>query len=195
MSDMRRRRLGRAALAWLALAALTGLAAGCSRGGGRASSQASLPAGIPQRIKVSSPAFTDGAAIPARFSCDGEERSPPLAWSGVPAGTAELALVVDDPDAPGGTFVHWVVFHLDPRLTRLAEGTLPRGARQAQGSSGRSAWTGPCPPPGPAHHYRFTVYALSHGLSLDDGVGAQTAIAAIARVATASGRLTGTFRR
>jgi Raf kinase inhibitor-like YbhB/YbcL family protein len=78
----------------------------------------------------------------------------------VPTGTVEVALVVDDPDAPGGTYVHWVVVGLDPASTTLAEATVATGVRQIRNSAAKAAYTGPCPPGGPTHHYRFTIYAL-----------------------------------
>ncbi|HKE99624.1 MAG TPA: YbhB/YbcL family Raf kinase inhibitor-like protein [Actinomycetes bacterium] len=172
------------------LAAVVSLAAACSGGGGR-----EVQATVPESIKVSSPAFAEGAPIPPRYACTGAEVSPPLTWSGTPDDAAELALVVDDPDAPRGTFVHWVLFHLDPKLTRLDEGQVPVGAAQARNSAGRTAYRGPCPPAGPAHHYRFTVYALGSRPDLPDGAGLERALDAIERAATARGRLTGTFAR
>jgi Raf kinase inhibitor-like YbhB/YbcL family protein len=163
--------------------------AGCSRGAPE------VERDLPAAITVRSTAFAEGAAIPQRFSCDGEDVSPPLAWSGVPRDAVELALVVDDPDAPGGSYVHWVVFHLDPGLTRLEEGRVPAGARQARNSGGDARYGGPCPPGGPAHHYRFSLYALGQRLDLPDGAELDAAVEAIDRAATATGRLTGTFAR
>lgn len=114
----------------------------------------------PDVITVSSPAFRDGQPIPARFTCDGAGEAPPLVWSGVPDGAAALSLVVDDPDAPRGTFVHWVVLDLPAAATGLPGESLPAGTVQARNSAGRASYFGPCPPSG-SHHYRFTVYALS----------------------------------
>ena len=150
---------------------------------------------LPDELRVTSPAFADGATVPTRFTCAGQEVSPPLAWSGTPPGTDELAVVVDDPDAPGGTFVHWVLYRLDPDLTALAEGKLPAGAAQAANSAGSSGYKGPCPPPGPAHHYRFTVYALGQPLTLAGGAGSRRAVEAIEGAAIARGRLSATFKR
>jgi Raf kinase inhibitor-like YbhB/YbcL family protein len=172
------------ALALLALAA-------CSSGGERRGPERELP----ERLAVTSPAFPPDGAIPARYTCSGEEVSPPLAWSKVPAGAAELALVVDDPDAPGGTYVHWVVVHLDPAVDRLAEGRLPAGATQLRNSAGEAAWAGPCPPGGPPHHYRFTVYALGRRVEVPADAEPADAVAAIEAAATARGRLVGTFSR
>jgi len=147
---------------------------------------------VPSQIAVTSPAFAEGAAIPTRFSCRAADVSPPLRWTGVPAGAAQLALVVDDPDAPRGTFVHWVVFALPPDATGLEEGQLPGGARQARNSAGDAAYAGPCPPSG-THHYRFTVYALRAPLDLPAGAGLDEALAGIDERVLAKGRLVGTF--
>ena len=145
-------------------------------------------------ISVTSPAFAEGDPIPTVYSCDGDETSPPLAWTGVPADAAALALVVDDPDAPRGTYVHWVVLDIPPSTTDAAEGEVPAGGVQAKGSSGRAAWAGPCPPSG-THHYQFTVYALSEPTGLQEGAAMDDALAAVQRLSTAEGRLVGTYAR
>jgi len=175
---------------WVAAIGMAGLAACSSHGAAPREERA-----LPERIAVSSPAFAAGAAIPPRFTCEGENLSPPLAWSGVAAGTAEVALVVDDPDAPGGTYVHWVVVGLDPAQAQLAEGAAPPGARQLPNSAGSAAYTGPCPPGGPAHHYRFTVYALEHPAEVAGDADPETAVQAIEAAASARGRLVATFGR
>jgi Raf kinase inhibitor-like YbhB/YbcL family protein len=175
---------------WLVVAGLVGLAA-CSSGGGEPRQEPALS----EVISVSSPAFGNGAAIPARFTCAGEGVSPPLRWTGVPQGASGVALVVDDPDAPRGTFVHWVVVGIDPATERLAEATVPAGARQLPNSAGKAAWTGPCPPAGPAHHYRFTVYALQRQPELAGDATPEAAVEAIEAAASARGRLVGTFAR
>ena len=162
----------------------------CSRGGAP-----EVERDLADTITVTSTALAEGASIPARFTCADADVSPPLAWSGVPGETAELALVVDDPDAPGGTYVHWVVFHLDSGLTGLQEGQVPEGARQARNSGGEVGYTGPCPPSGPAHHYRFSLYALGNRLDLPDGADLEDAIRAIDQAATARGVLTATFAK
>jgi Raf kinase inhibitor-like YbhB/YbcL family protein len=178
---------------WVLVVGLIGLVgpAACSSGGGGPREERALP----ERITVTSPAFDAGAAIPRRFTCEGENVSPPLAWSGVAAGTAEVALVVDDPDAPRGTYVHWIVVGLDPASTELAEAAVPPGARQVRNSAGKAAYTGPCPPGGAAHHYRFTVYALQRTADLGGDTSPEAAIQAIEAAATARGRLVGTFGR
>ena len=173
----------RYAIAGFALALLS---VGCGGDGGEVESTA--PAGI----TVTSPAFAEGEPIPAVYSCRGRNVSPPLSWSGVPSGAAELALVVDDPDAPRGTFTHWVVADFAPTVTSLGEGEVPAGAVQAKNSAGGPRYTGPCPPSG-AHRYRFTVYALSERTGLPDGAELDEAQRAIAEHAIAQGTLTGTF--
>ena len=110
-------------------------------------------------FKLSSTAFAEGADIPVRYTCDGDDISPRLTWSGVPDGARSLALVMDDPDAPRGTFTHWVVYDLPSDLTELAEGST-QGV-QGRNSFGRTGYGGPCPPPrDDPHRYRFTLYAL-----------------------------------
>jgi hypothetical protein len=162
----------------------------CSRGGAP-----EVGRELPDTITVTSSAFAEGARVPARFTCAGANVAPALSWSGTPRDAAELALVVDDPDAPGGTYVHWVLFHLESGLSGLQEGQVPPGARQAANSGGKVGYTGPCPPDGPAHHYRFTLYALSERIDLPDRAELDETLQAITRAATARGRLTGTYAR
>ena len=175
---------------WLLVLSLTGLAA-CSSGAGEPRAERALP----EPIAISSPAFTAGAAIPQRFTCDDDNLSPPLRWSGVPAGTVEIAIVVDDPDAPRGTYIHWVIVGMDPASTELAEGAVPPGARQVRNSAGKAAYTSPCPPGESPHHYRFTVYALQRRAEVGADASPEAAIQAIEAAATARGRLVGTFGR
>lgn len=139
-----------------------------------------------------SPAFAEGGTIPARFTCRGSNTPVPLAWTGVPSRAASIALVVDDPDAPGGTFTHWVVFNLPATASGITGGHLPAGAAQARNSNGRAAYFGPCPPSG-THHYRFTVYAEPKRLPLPSGAPLAQALRAITAAPLASGRLTGLF--
>jgi Raf kinase inhibitor-like YbhB/YbcL family protein len=169
-----------------ALAAV--LLAGC--GGGH---QSAAPArdNAPSLIALSSPAFADGGAIPRESSCDGAGKPPPLRWSGVPAAARELVLVVEDPDAPGGTFVHWTAFGIPREAT-----SLPARVAGGKNSAGGEGWTPPCPPKGDKpHHYVFTLYALRNASGLNAGAGAQAVRAALSSGALARGRLTGTYRR
>jgi Raf kinase inhibitor-like YbhB/YbcL family protein len=145
----------------------------------------SAPAGL----TVTSASFVDGGDIPKTFTCTGGGQVPDIAWSGDRHGAAALAVVVDDPDAPGGTFVHRVVLDLPPTTTHLSADPPP-GAHQADNSAGTPGWTAPCPPSG-THHYRFTVYGLSKPTDLPDGTAPDKAIQAITSTAVTQGRLTG----
>ena len=125
---------------------------------------------------LTSGAFTAGGVIPAKHSCDGADVSPSLTWSGTPPGTVALALIADDPDAPAGTWVHWVLFNLPGSLTALPEG-VPKtealrdfgGALQGRNDFRRVGYGGPCPPPGKPHRYFFKLYALDAALPLKAG--------------------------
>ena len=174
------------------LLALVASALSCA--GGRPSTREETTVEAPRVITVRSTAFRDGQPIPARFTCDGDGRPPPLAWDNVPQEAAALALVVDDPDAPRGTFVHWVVLDMPIETTGVDAGALPSSAVQARNSAGRASYFGPCPPSG-THHYRFTVYALSQRTGLRDGAALDTALRAVESTATAHGRLVGTYAR
>lgn len=190
----------------VALAALSGVVlAGCggSGTGGRTATprpSSSAPVSTatpstspaPAAIKVSSPAFTPGGPIPVTFSCRGSNTPPPLAWSGMPAGTEGIALVMDDPDAPGGTYTHWVVLDMPATSKGIVGGRLPAGAVLASNSGGQAAYIGPCPPSG-THHYSFTVYAEKTRLGLPAGAALGQALDAIKASAISSGRLTGLF--
>lgn len=122
-------------------------------------------------MKLSSSAFESGGAIPKKFTCDGADVSPALVWSDAPAGTQSFALIADDPDAPVGTWVHWVLYDLPEASRDLSEGVvkqeqLANGARQGRNDFGRIGYGGPCPPRGPAHRYFFKLYALGAKLNL-----------------------------
>jgi Raf kinase inhibitor-like YbhB/YbcL family protein len=117
---------------------------------------------------LESSAFANAQAIPARYSCEGEDLSPPLSWSNVPEGTRSLALVVDDPDAPSGVFTHWVAWGLDPGADGLDEGGP--APREGQNDFGTTDYRGPCPPPGHGRHrYVFRLYALDTDPNLPAG--------------------------
>lgn len=145
----------------------------------------------PATITVSSDAFRAAAPVPRRYTCRGADESPPLRWAGVPADARALALVVADPDAPGGTYIHWVVLDIDPATTSVGAGEVPAGARQARNSAGHARYDGPCPPSG-THHYRFTLYALRAPVGLPDDVGLRPALEAIDGKTIARGTLVGT---
>jgi Raf kinase inhibitor-like YbhB/YbcL family protein len=167
------------------------LAAACSSAPKGASAADDLnQATITDSLVVSSPAFGEGETVPSVYTCHGDGTSPPLAWQGVPDATAELAIVVDDPDAPGGTYVHWIVTGLPPATAAIDAGQLPAGAHQATNSAGKSAYSPPCPPKG-EHRYRFTVYALSTAITLTDDASTDAALKAIRTAASARGRISG----
>lgn len=151
-------------------------------------------------MNITSPAFSDGASIPARFTCQGENLSPQLDWSGVPSGARSLALVVSDPDAPGGTFIHWVLYNLPPQTSGLPEGVpaserLSSGAAQGRNDFGRIGYGGPCPPPGKPHRYIFTLYALDLAPDLPAGLNAARLNSLMRGHILAQASLTGLYQR
>lgn len=154
------------------------------------------------RLTVESPAFAPGAAIPRRHGCDGEDLSPGISWSGAPESTREFALIGDDPDAPGGTFTHWVIWGIPATVSSLPEGvsagdTVPGLGSARQGTNGFRVrgYRGPCPPPGKAHRYRFRVHALSERIDLPAGSTVERLRAAMDGHVLAEGELVGTFGR
>lgn len=181
----------------LAPALLLTAVAGCSDGteGGRPMGDATLT-----RLSLTSDAFQDGQAIPQQHTCDGADQSPPLQWGDPPEGTRSFALIVDDPDAPSGTFRHWGAYDIPANLRSLpaGAGNSQNGAfAQAVNDFGRTGYGGPCPPKGHGpHHYRFKLLALS----VDKlGVPANPKIADVEREAekrlVGRGELTGTYER
>jgi Raf kinase inhibitor-like YbhB/YbcL family protein len=151
---------------------------------------------VPDSITVTSPAFREGAAIPMRFACKeygGQGKTPPLRWSVGQSGVGALALVVDDPDAPGGAYVHWVLFNIDATANELLEGVIPPHTQQALNTAHRAGYSPPCPPQGERHRYRFTMYALRDRVPLNTGAKLSDALAAIANRTVARGRMTALF--
>ena len=151
-------------------------------------------------LTVSSSAFQEGDKIPAKYTCEGQDVSPPLAWSEPPAGTRSLALIVDDPDAPGGVFTHWLLFNIPPDSRELpeavpAQAELDSGALQGKTDFGRTGYGGPCPPPGRPHRYQFTLYALDQPLDLEGGASKKQLLSAMEGHILAQGQLTGTYQR
>ncbi len=151
-------------------------------------------------LSVTSSAFQEGETIPARYTCEGEDISPDFTWDRPPEGTRSLALIVDDPDAPGGTFTHWVLFNLPADTRQLpeampAQSQLDSGARQGKTDFGRTGYGGPCPPPGKPHRYRFTVYALGRMLDLEAGASRSRVGEAMQGEILAEGRLIGLYQR
>jgi Raf kinase inhibitor-like YbhB/YbcL family protein len=151
-------------------------------------------------LRLASSAFADGAPIPAKYTCDGENVSPPLAWSNAPKSTQGLALIADDPDAPLGTWVHWVVYNIPPTLTQLAERipaaeTTSNGAMQGTTSFKRVGYGGPCPPAGKPHHYFFRLYALDSQVTLKPGATKDDLLKAMEGHILATGQLVGTYQK
>jgi hypothetical protein len=182
----------RRSFAVVAAVAAMGIVSGCGDDGGDSAVPAPSASG---RLTVTSSAFTDGGTIPRRHTCDGEDVSPPLDITGVPAKTAELALLVEDPDAPHGTFTHWLVWGVDPKDTRWPAGEAPSGATQGRNGFGKDRYGGPCPPKGKPHHYVFTAYATDKPLGLTTGASANDVKKALKTHALASGTLTGRYGR
>jgi Raf kinase inhibitor-like YbhB/YbcL family protein len=150
-------------------------------------------------LSLSSTAFAAGQAIPAKYACTGRDVSPPLAWGSAPAATQSFALIVDDPDAPIGTWVHWVVFNIPAGTQELSEGIaagaqLPKGGLQGRNSSGKSGYDGPCPPSG-THRYFFKLYALDTTLALPSSADKAQLLNAMQGHILAQGELMGTFSK
>jgi Raf kinase inhibitor-like YbhB/YbcL family protein len=174
---------------------ITGLVvvlAGCGGGGG---SGTSLEQGIswPGFEFTKASAVAEGQRIDGRFTCDGDDVAPRLAWKGAPEGTAGFALVLEDPDAPGGTFTHWIVYGLQPE-TRALSADVGR-ADQGENDFGDMGYGGPCPPEGEEHHYVFRLFALHLPLDLEPGADRAEFDEAIAPHILAEARLTATYAR
>ena len=145
-------------------------------------------------------AFPKGGQIPARYTCNGDDVSPALSWSGAPQETKSFVLIVDDPDAPSGTFTHWVVYDFPPATHQLPENVsktddLSGGGRQGRNDFRRVGYGGPCPPPGKAHRYFFKLYALSTALNLPAGASRQDVEGAMRGHVIAQTELMGKFAR
>jgi Raf kinase inhibitor-like YbhB/YbcL family protein len=176
--------------AGLCLLAAATLLAGCGDGGERLSST-DLPNSA-ARLHVSSKAFTQGSRLPKRYTCDGAGDEPPVFASALPANTGELAVVVSDPDAPGGTFVHLTRYGISPR----GSGEVSEGGQEGLNSTGESGWTPPCPPKGDeAHRYVWSVYALRDASGLDAGAKPDEVAAKLDHGVLASGTITARYGR
>ncbi len=150
------------------------------------------------QMKLTSSAFREGEMIPREYTCDSSDISPPLQWSGMPEGTSAFALIADDPDAPAGTWVHWVVYNIPSSATSLSEnvpkiGTLPDGSRQGVNSSGKTGYGGPCPPSG-THRYYFKLYALDSMLTAEKKMDKTALLKAMDGHIKAQGQLMGRYK-
>jgi Raf kinase inhibitor-like YbhB/YbcL family protein len=151
-------------------------------------------------MELKSSAFTEGANIPRKHTCDAEDVSPLLRWEDVPAGTKAFVLIADDPDAPVGTWVHWVIYDLPPETKELAEGTaktetLEHGAKQGMNDFRRVGYGGPCPPPGRPHRYFFKLYALDAPTNLKPRATKQQLLDAIKGHILCEAQLVGRYGR
>ena len=151
-------------------------------------------------MRLTSPAFADGTPVPERYTCDGANVSPPLQWSQAPAGTRSFALICEDPDAPAGTWVHWVIYRIPATATELPEmvattGELPDGTRQGVNDFRRVGYGGPCPPPGRPHRYFFKLCALDLEPDLKPRAAKADLLRAMQGHILAQAQLMGTYQR
>ena len=152
------------------------------------------------QFAITSSSFPPNGPIGATFTCSGANHSPALSWSGAPGTTGSFALILEDPDAPRGTFIHWVAYNLPSSMTGLRESapksaTLADGGMQGVNGLGQIGYYGPCPPPGKVHHYHFRLFALDSTLSLAPGADASALESAMKGRVIASGELVGTYSR
>ena len=145
------------------------------------------------KMKITSSAFQEGANIPSKFTCDGADTSPPLQIADIPSEAKSLALVVDDPDAPGGLFTHWTIWNIPPQTSAVGEGSAPKGV-QGTNDFGKSGYGGPCPPSG-THRYYFRIFALDRELDLPSGAKRGQVDAAMKGHVVAQGELVGRYSR
>jgi Raf kinase inhibitor-like YbhB/YbcL family protein len=155
--------------------------------------------GKKMELKITSTAFSEGSMIPKRHTCDGEDVSPPLAWTGVPDGTKSLALICDDPDAPMGTWVHWVLFNIPAGIKDLPGNIPPKnvienGAKHGKNDFRKLGYGGPCPPGG-THRYYFKLYALDTEINLDSGITKAQLLKTMEGHILAEGQLMGRYKR
>ena len=158
-----------------------------------------FPAAL-MNIQITSTAFADGQPIPAKYTCDGKDVSPPLQWTNTPPNTKSFALIADDPDAPMGTWVHWVAYNLSPSTGALPEGVeksqfITGNAMQGLNDFHRLGYGGPCPPSGKPHRYFFKIYALDTMLNLTPGLTKRELLQATNGHVLAEGQLMGTYQR
>jgi hypothetical protein len=162
--------------------------------------KAAKKGGTTMAFEITSPAFKKNETIPEKYTCDGENVSPPLNWSNTPAGTKSFALICDDPDAPMGTFVHWVLYCIPASAKGLPEGVpkskvLQDGSKHGATHFGRPGYGGPCPPAGKPHRYFFKVYALDAVPALDAGATKEQLLATMKGHILASAELVGLYSR
>ena len=162
--------------------------------------EAAVPSPAPAPFRLTSTAFEEREAIAERYTCDGEDVSPPLRWTGVPEGAVSVALIVDDPDAPRGTWVHWVLYSLPADVTELPEGVsttavTAESAINGENDFGDLGYGGPCPPRGDPHRYFFKLYALDSALDLESGDEKEELLKAMEGHVVTETSLMGTYKR
>jgi Raf kinase inhibitor-like YbhB/YbcL family protein len=145
-------------------------------------------------MKISSNAFEHNWQIPKKYTCDGSDVNPPLKFEGVPSEAKSLALIVDDPDAPVGTWVHWVLWNIDPKTSEIKENSVPKGAHQGMNDFRKNDYGGPCPPSG-AHRYFFKLYAIDITLNLAPNATKSDIESAIKGHILAKAELIGLYKR
>lgn len=151
-------------------------------------------------FQISTMAFQPNQVIPKKYTCDGTDTSVPLAWTDPPAGTKSFALIADDPDAPAGTWVHWVLYNIPGSAKELPEGLpvkdkLDNGSLQGKNDFGKTGYGGPCPPHGSAHHYHFKLYALADSVRLDPGATKAQLLVAMKGHVLGQTEVVGTYKR
>lgn len=151
------------------------------------------------KLTVTSTAFNDGGMIPSKYTCDGDNISPAISWSGIPGGTKSIAMICEDPDAPAGTWVHWVVYNIPPDIQKIeekipSEKILKNGTLQGLTDFRKIGYGGPCPPSG-VHRYYFKVYALDKTLDLEPGATKSQLVKAMEGHILAQGQLMGKYTR
>lgn len=155
---------------------------------------------VSENLTITSSSFEPGREIPMKYTCDGDDISPGLAWDGVPEGTETFALIMDDPDAPGRVFTHWVIYNIPGWRKELPEGVpaekiVKKGCSQGLNDFRMAGYGGPCPPPGKPHHYRFHLYALDGVLDVPSGVSKNGVLAAMKGHVLAESEIIGLYGR
>jgi len=148
-----------------------------------------------QTLNIYCEAFSYGGQIPKKYTCDGENVPPPITWGNVPQGIKSFVIIMYDPDAPGGTFIHWILFNIPPTVTSISEENADKVGVKGRNDFGRLGYGGPCPPPGSTHRYFIIVFALDTQLNLKEGVKLSAVLEAMKGHVIAYGEYMGKYRR